>query len=286
MVAHNDPRLTLPQGGDRTRMQVTAGVVALRKAPQPDAEMVSQALGGETVILHREEGEFGFVQNETDRYCGWALMAALSAPVLAPTHRVSAVRTYVYAQPSVKSAPIYMLSLGAHLVSEGIQDGNYIKCDRAGWVFHKHMAPLDQYEPDPADVAARFEHTPYLWGGRESLGLDCSGLMQQAFGACGIILGRDSDMQAAWSGHAIADWDGAGALRRNDLVFWKGHVGIMLDADTLLHSNGFHMRVAAEPLSQAIERIAPLYGAPTGARRLDLDKARGGVPDWLTQPAL
>ena len=206
MVAENDPRLTLPAGALGTQMQVTAGVTALRKAPEPDSEMVSQALGGEIVTLHHEEGEFGLVQNRTDRYCGWALMAALSAPALAPTHRVSAVRTYVYSEPSVKAAPRYMLCLGARLVSEGIQEGNYVKCARAGWIFHKHMAPLDQFESDPAEVAARFEHTPYLWGGRESLGLDCSGLVQQAFSACGIILSRDSDMQAAWSGEAIDGW--------------------------------------------------------------------------------
>ena len=276
-----DKRLNLPAGGERLAMQVTAGVTALPAAPEPDAEMVSQALHGETLTLQHEQGEFGLVQNHTDGYVGWALMAALSAPVLPVTHRVDALRTYVYSEPNLKSAPHYMICAGAKIVTIGEPVGRFMQCERAGWVIADHLVPLDTYHDDPAAFAVRYLHTPYLWGGRESLGLDCTGLTQIAFAACGVALPRDSDMQFAWAGSPIPDWQTQGALRRNDLVFWKGHVGLMLDADTLLHANAYHMAVAAEPLHASITRIAKNYGEPIGARRIDLFPERAKTPNWL-----
>lgn len=276
-----DPRLNLPAGGESLLMQVTAGVTALRKTPEPDGEMVSQALHGEAVIVHHEEGEFGLVQNQSDSYVGWALMEALSAPVLEPTHRVKVPRLHVYSEPSIRAAPHFVIGIGARLVSSGQREGRYLKCERAGWVREDLLCPIDHLETDPAGVAERFLTTPYLWGGRDCLGLDCSGLVQVAFEACGIACPRDSDMQFDWFGDPINDWGDIGALKRNDLVFWAGHVGIMLDNETLLHANANHMTTAKEPLEQAIERIAKLYGEPTGARRFNLAKSVNVKPDWL-----
>lgn len=282
MTDFTDSRLTLPAGGERLPMQVTAGVTALRKTPEADAEMVSQAIHGETVILHHEQGEFGLVQNQSDSYVGWALMEALSAPVLAPTHRIIVPRLHVYAQPNIRAAPHFVIGTGARLVSTGQRDGRYIRCERAGWVREDLITPLETLETDPATVAQRFLTTPYLWGGRDCLGLDCSGLIQIAFDACGILCPRDSDMQFKWFGAPIENWQNANALQRNDLVFWKGHVGIMLDRETLLHANANDMATAAEPLAEAIKRIAKIYGEPAGARRINLLKAKGQVPAWLT----
>ena len=283
MVALTDTRLTPPGPVERgVSYQVTAGVSAIRSAPEPDAEMVTQALHGETMTLFEEHGEFGLVQLHRDRYVGWALMEALSAPVLAPTHRVKALRAYVYSEPDLKSAPRYLITLGASVVVEE-QDGRFLGCARAGWIPEVHLAPLDAVEEDPAGVAARYLGTPYLWGGRESLGLDCTGLTVAAFGACGVTLPRDSDMQFAWAGPAIEGWQDEGTLQRSDLVFWKGHVGIMLDGVRMIHANAHHMAVAAEPLLGAIERIAKYYGEPIGARRIDLKQARASTPAWLSE---
>jgi len=285
MLSFNDKRLQLPPGGAATSMQVSAGVIALRKAPASDTTQISQALHGEDVLLHHEDGEFGLIQNQSDGYVGWASMAALSAPVLAPTHRVRVSRLHSYAEPSI-SAPVHlMLGIGARLTATGDRDGRYLKFERAGWIVDHLVAPIDELESDPADVAERFIGTPYLWGGRACSGLDCSALVQIAFGACGIACPRDSDMQSEWLGDPIADWVRPGGLRRNDLVFWKGHIGIMLDAETLLHANGTFMSTIREPLRPAIARIATEYGEPLGARRINLDELRGVEPAWLTPQA-
>ena len=282
MPSFDDRRLTLPKGGSDIRLQVSAGVAAMRRKPAADAEQVSQILHGETVSLHHEEGEFGLVQNEADRYVGWVLMEALSAPVLGPTHRVSAPRLHAYAEPSIKAAPNFVLGVGAQLTCTGEKEGRYVRCERAGWVLESLLRPIGKLDKDPASVAEKFLTTPYLWGGRDCLGIDCSGLIQLAFGACGIACPRDSDMQRAWMGQEIDNWSKAGSLERNDLVFWDGHVGIMLDAERLLHANAYHMAVAAEPLGLAIDRISNQYGEPVGARRVDILSMKGVKPDWLT----
>lgn len=280
----NDKRLTLPDGGARALMQVSAGVVSLRNAPEADATQVSQALFGEILILHHEDGEFGLVQCVHDGYVGWALMAALSAPVLKPTHRVMAPRLHTYAEPKITAAPNFVIGVGAQLTATGERDGRYMRFERAGWIVEHLVTPVDTPESDPAGVAERYLGTPYLWGGRDCLGLDCSGLTQIAFGACDVSAPRDSDMQFEWFGEPIANWGHPDGLKRGDLIFWKGHVGIMLDADTLLHANGTFMTTLKEPLEPAIARIATEYGEPIGARRIDLDKLRGVTPDWITLP--
>lgn len=283
MLKHDDPRLMLPEGGTGQRFQVSAGVAALRKTPAPDATQINQVLHGETVILHHEEGEFGLVQGEHDRYVGWVLMEALSAPVLTPTHRVKAGRVHAYAEPKITAAANFVLGPGVRLTESGDRDGRYIRFERAGWIVDHLVSPIEELETDPVTVAERFLGTPYLWGGRDCLGLDCSGLVQIAYDACGVACPRDSDMQSEWLGVAIDNWQVSGALRRGDLIHWKGHIGFIAGDDLLLHANGTFMTTMTEPLRPAIERIANEYGEPLGARRVDVSALKGVTPDWLTR---
>lgn len=285
MLSFDDPRLTLPNAGEGARMQVRAGVASMRKTAAPDGTQVSQLLFGETVILHHEDGEFGLVQSEADRYVGWVLMEALSSPVLMPTHQIKVGRLHTYAEPRITAAAHFTIGTGALLTATGKASGRYLEFERAGWVVDHLVSDVSTFEDDPVAVAERFLGTPYLWGGRDCLGLDCSGLVQIAFGACGIAVPRDSDMQCAWLGERIDHWQSPGVLQRGDLIFWKGHVGIMADAETLLHANGTFMTTMTEPLSPAIERIANEYGEPLEARRVNIGALRGVRPDWLTAQA-
>lgn len=246
-----------------TPMQVSAPAASLRKAAAPDAEQEDQVLFGETFDVLFETDAFAFGQARRDRYVGYVPIEALSAPVLTPEHRVSALRTYAFAEPDIKSAIVGLYSLNA-LVTVQAREGRFAKGARTGWFVEHHLAPIGRFEPDYVAIAERFLGAPYQWGGRESLGLDCSGLIQQALYACGRACPRDTDMQRGFFPE-IAEAD----RRRGDLVFWKGHVAILLDRDTILHANAHHMAVAIEPLSEAIIRIeAAGVGAPLGYRRV------------------
>jgi cell wall-associated NlpC family hydrolase len=245
--------------------RVTAPAAPLRRAPSDTAGLDTEALLGDAVDVYDEADGFAFVQLVRDGYVGYLPAASLGPAAPEPTHRVTALRTFLYPEPDLKRPVRAHLSLGARLVVTGETDA-YLETP-GGFVFARHCAPVTAYAPDYAATAARLLGTPYLWGGRTSLGLDCSGLVQLCLDAAGLPCPRDADMQERDLGHALPR-DHAN-LRRGDFVFWRGHVGLMLDSETLIHANGHHMAVAAEPLAEAVARIqGNSFGAVTGMRRL------------------
>ena len=239
----------------------------LRRAPSPEAPLDTEALKGERVTVYETTDEgWAWGQLESDGYVGWLPAGALRSPGPAPTHRVVALRTLAFPGPSIKLPPLEALPLGCRLAVARIETPFALTAS-GGFIPARHVAPLDVSESDFVAVAERFVGAPYLWGGKTSLGLDCSGLVQVALTACGSRCPRDSDMQEKALGQPVAAAD-LSDLRRGDLLFWKGHVAIVRDRATLLHANAFHMAVAAESLSEAIARIRAAGSEPTSVRRL------------------
>ena len=248
--------------------EVVEAQAPVRRAPAPDAPLDTEALKGERVTVYETTDEgWAWGQLETDRYVGWLPANALSAPGPLPTHRVAALRTIVFPGPSIKLPPIEMLSLGARLAIVRGQD-NFAVTATGGYVPQVHLAPLPTVEKDFIAVAERFVGVPYLWGGKTSLGLDCSALVQLALAACGIACPRDSYMQEEALGRPIDPGGNLSNLHRGDLVFWQGHVAIARDRDTLVHANSYHMAVAIEPTVAAIARICVDGRPPTSVRRI------------------
>ena len=247
---------------DPKAMSGMAPAAAIRAAASADSEQMDQLLFGERFEVLEEEGGWLFGQAARDGYVGFVEAAALAPAGALPTHRVSAIRTYAFAEASIKSRAIGPFSINSLVTVEAIE-GRLAKVTGAGWMTADHLAPIGTFEDDWAAVAQRFLGAPYLWGGRESLGLDCSGLVQQALFACGRACPRDTDQQEEL-GVAIA----ADAFGRGDLVFWKGHVAMGLGEGLIVHANGHHMAVAIEPLAEAVTRIAAAGSQPTGYRRI------------------
>jgi len=249
-----------------TEFEVFDPVAPVRRSPVPDAALETEVLKGERVTIYDEDGEgFGWGQLHSDGYVGWLPMNALRAPGVPPTHKVVALRTILFPGRSIKAQPVEGLPMGCRLSITG-DDGELARLASGGFVPVGHLAPLEAAEPDFVAVAERFIGVPYLWGGKTSLGIDCSGLVQVALTACGIVCPRDSDMQRAL-GTAVPTGDLAG-LRRGDLVFWKGHVAVMRDAAAFLHANAFHMAVAAEPAREVIERISAAGSEVVAVKRI------------------
>jgi cell wall-associated NlpC family hydrolase len=183
---------------------------------------------------------------------------------MAPTHKLVALRSFVYREPDMKTRPLMGLCLGAQLRVSRLE-GRFAELSEetgGGFIHSGHIAPVAAFERQPIEVARRFIGAPYFWGGRESIGLDCSALVQTTLMACGLACPRDSDMQEASLGTAVE------VAEVGDIVFWKGHVGFLSAPNTLLHANAFHMSVVEEDFDAACARIAQTEGPVTAIKRL------------------
>jgi cell wall-associated NlpC family hydrolase len=240
--------------------RVCVPLLALTAAASDGAELATQLVFGEafTVYELRDDG-FAWGQAELDGYVGYVRSEGLG---VAPggSARVTAPWSQVYKRPEVRARVRIDLPCLAEVAVAGTT-GAFARLRGGGFVPRAHLAPAGT---DFVSQAERFTGAPYLWGGRSARGIDCSGLVQVALQACGQRAPRDSDMQAALLGFELP---AETPLRRGDLMFWNGHVGLMRDAETLLHANAHHMAVASEPLAQAAARILASGGGPVLLRR-------------------
>ncbi len=240
----------------------------LHRHPSREAPVDTQAIFGESVTVYDEHEGWAWAQLHDDGYVGYLPSVALGQAGPEPTHKVGAIRTFIYPGPNLKLPHESYLTLNSK-VSVTDTQGDYARLATGGWVYAPHLASLDAHEADYVSVAERFLHTPYLWGGKTSLGIDCSGLAQTVLTAADIRAPRDSDMQEQQLGTPVEVTPDLGGLQRGDLVFWKGHVGLMMDATNFIHATGHSMTVMIEPLAVAEERIRKTsYGPISSIRRL------------------
>jgi hypothetical protein len=243
---------------------VTAGIgrISLHAAPSGASEQVSEILYGEAFTIYERGDGWVWGQAERDGYVGYVVGGVLDVfqGPSGPNARIKALMAPVFSQPSIKSAIFDMLPLNA-VLNDDIRDGDFVQIGSHAYVHKQHVGPST--DTDFVTVAEHFLGVPYVWGGRTAAGLDCSGLIQTALQAVGKPAPRDTDMMEKALGEKIG-----AASQRGDLVFWKGHVGVMLDSVRLLHANAYHMLVAIEPLAEAVARIEKIAGPETSARRL------------------
>lgn len=270
-AAHLADAVAAPRYVEGAVARVIEGLAPLRRQPRPDAGLDTEAVYGEAVTVYAEDDEgWAWVQLADDGYVGYLPSSAILKGVRPePTHRVTALRTFVYPGPSIKEPPVTWLTFGSQVaITREIEAGHrrFGVLDTGAAVVMGHLGALDDLAEDPVAVAERFLGTPYLWGGKSSLGIDCSGLVQTALAACGIGAPRDSDQQEAALGQVVGlDPEG---WQRGDLLFWPGHVALVRDEATILHANAHSMTVAIEPTAAALDRIEAAGSSLRTVKRL------------------
>ncbi|OBQ67892.1 NlpC/P60 family protein [Mesorhizobium erdmanii] len=250
--------------------RIAVPVADLRKAPRADAGINTQFLSGDDVLVFEDINGWAWVQGERDGYVGYVAANQLGGREQAPTHIVCVPRTFLYPGPDLRFPIAGHLSMGSTLTVTGAAETrgtHYAVLPSGESLIAGHLRPLGDIAADYVSVAEMFLGTPYLWGGVSGFGIDCSGLVQLAMRMAGKDVLRDSDMQAKSVGEPLEPGPDFSGLRRGDLVFWKGHVAIMIDTETMIHANGHTMLVSREGLKEAVDRIGYLYGGPTGFRR-------------------
>ncbi|WP_208434955.1 NlpC/P60 family protein [Bartonella phoceensis] len=241
--------------GEKRRVNVP--VAALFKENNNKSEMQTECLFGEELLVFEHGEEMSWAQSTKDGYVGYIETKALCTATVEPTHIVTAPRTFQYSQADLRGPVEYPLSIGSKVsvVNEvEVRGTKYSILENGGAIVSCHLSPIGKIVyKDYVDVAERLIHTPYRWGGTSSFGIDCSGLVQVSMAMAGQVVLRDSDMQQQTIGNPLSEDD---KLRRGDLIFWKGHVAIMVDHENIIHANGSSMDVMVEPLERAVTRMA------------------------------
>lgn len=259
-------KVDAPRYATGIRKQVARAAAVMKSQPVPGAGLDTEALFGEHVTVYDEAKGWAWCQLERDGYVGYMPADALSREVLTATHRVSALGSFVYSAPDIKSAPLMHLSITTPLTVVERLD-RFARLATGGFIVTRHIVEIDRFARDFVDIAERLVGTPYLWGGRTRVGLDCSGLVQVSHEAAGLTCPRDTDMQQASLGSEVLIPTSLDGLQRGDLVFWPRHVGIMADGVMMVHANAHHMSVVVEPLAEAVKRIAKTGTSIAAIRR-------------------
>ncbi|WP_246152697.1 C40 family peptidase [Sphingomonas montanisoli] len=238
-----------------------APAAMMRSAAHPESAAVSQLLHGEGfAVLDLAQG-WAWGYSLHDHYVGYVEASALGDPITAD-HVVIAREAIVFAGPSIKAAALATLPFASRL--SGKIDGNFLALADGGFVHARHVAPFDVRQDDPVAIAEAMIGAPYLWGGRGAGGIDCSGLVQIALAATGTAAPRDTDQQRTQTGDELPE---EARLRRGDLIYFPGHVGMMVDEERLIHANAHWMAVTVEPLADVTARLKPDHDRPILSRR-------------------
>ena len=266
-AAHLKGKIDAPRYVEGRAYCVVRGRAALRKTPTPDSTLETELLFGQGFTVYDRGERFVWGQARDDECVGFVEASALKPGVVVSDHRVKALATPWLPAPDAKRAPHDVLPMNARVrVLE--RTGGFARIEPFGFAFEAHLVPLAARERDWVAVAEGFRRSPYIWGGKTLAGLDCSGLVQVALEAIGYQLPRDTDLQEKAIGQRIEPTPDFANLRRGDLVFWDGHVGIMLDRERLLHATSAFMEVVVEPVHDAVRRIEPVGGPVTSVRRI------------------
>ncbi len=239
--------------------RVAVPVLGLRTTPEAEAPLATELLFGQRFTVYDEGDGWCWGQARLDGYVGYVEAAGLGTAAAEPTHVVAVPRTLVHPEPELKRPPVGALPMTARVRVEE-ESGDYARVEGGGWVFARHLAVVGETDPDHVTTALRFVGVPYKWGGKTSLGIDCSGLVQVALERAGLAVPRDSDMQAEAIGTRLGGGADLARLERGDLVFFPGHVGLMVDRDRILHANAHHMMVEVEPVAELLARLRAASG--------------------------
>ncbi len=245
----------------KRKKYVTAKLATVKSTFTPlysnkGSKLSTQLLYGEECDVFETKNGWSWLQSRRDNYVGYTPTINLTRKIYKPNSKVISLRTVIYTKPDIKSVTKGYLSFNS-LVEVIKIKGKYSLIKNLGWCPSLDLVKIKSSKFNHIDLSKQYLDTPYLWGGRDSMGIDCSGLVQNLHQINNRPFPRDTDMQEIFVTNEVKyEKD----LKAGDLVFWKGHVAMMIDNSNIIHANAFHMKTAIEPLSTAKKRILKSNG--------------------------
>lgn len=238
-------------------MNILKPSISIKIKPIQSSSLETEGLFGETVEIFDNHLEWVYCKLLTDNYYGWIKKKNLGhlKPV---THRVVSPRSFLLKKKDIKSTCINYLPLGAQLSIKTVindwaeVDLNKDVKNKIAYIPSKHISNINSSIKDWVSTAESLIGTPYKWGGRDSIGLDCSALLQLSYQTYGQNIPRNTIDQVMLQKEKVNDIN---ELDRGCVIFWEGHVGIMIDKFNCVHANAFHMKTVIEPLDDIINRM-------------------------------
>ena len=247
--------------------QVMVPICDLRLKPKYNSNLETQFLFGERVTIINEEKNWYLCKSMDDNYIGYVRRSNLD-DLKKTNYKIANLSSFIYNLPDIKSGVVSKLFLNSKVFAYKVKKDWFTICfkNKNYFIHYNDLNINDKYTISSwGDVAQKFLHTPYLWGGKSHLGLDCSALVQLAFQSANISFPRNSNDQFK---SKVLKSITESEMDKGTLVFWKGHVAIALNKKNIIHSNAHHMKVIVEKFSDAKKRIESTYGKVIGFKKL------------------
>ncbi len=238
-------------------MNIITPSTYMKSNTQSVSLLETECLYGEKVEILDKYQEWVYCKLNTDNYCGWIQKNSLGQ-LKKITHRVINKSSFIYRETNPKSEILLRIPMGARLAVENIKSNwaqTFLIINnkmQVGYVPSGHIVDNDNKVNDWVKIAQTLEGTPYRWGGRDTLGIDCSALLQLSYQTYGQNIPRNTSEQVNLKKNTLTNLNN---LKRGCVVFWPGHVGIMIDKVNCIHANSFHMKTVTEPLFDIINRM-------------------------------
>ena len=224
----------------------TFSVINLYKKPSTKSEVVTQMLYGDSFSVSKKTQKWLKIRVKEDNYKGYIRIKNFS-DYIKPTHKVNILKSKIYNFPSKRK--IDELSFGSKIKITNSKK-NFCKFFK-GWINKNDIKPISFKQKNPFKKITLFRNIKYKWGGKSFKGIDCSGLVQICLNFNNIFCPRDAKDQVKYFKRNI----NLRKIKKNDILYWKGHVAVALSKKQLIHAYGPLKKTVIMDIDDTIDRI-------------------------------